>query len=311
MYYRPNANQIFLSKTEEHNAITIRGDQYQLTELSEASKTGKGANSAVYLAQPSFSDDLEDFVVKFCRYPIKPLNRSHTRRIKRFKHEVEALKRAQNSPHSNKVVSIIDAGKMTLPSAFQHDKNEYSVAYYVMEKAEDLESYIDANSLADSEKLELFIELSESIASLHSLGIRHRDLKPDNVLIKDGRIKLGDLGLIEDINRDYTIDKPREKIGPFGYMSPEAMNKAFADHSRITDQESIVICERSDHYQLGLILFYLMQGEIPMGCLEDNDFSDCWEPYDEIVQSVKSLLQFRKSRRCSLDSLLGNLHAVV
>jgi len=276
---------------------------HELCELYEGSGTGKGGNSAVYLATPSQTDEPE-CIVKFCRFPVFPLSRSHKKRIKRFKHEVDALKKALSSESSDGVIALLGAGKLKLPVYGKKDQT-VEVAYYVMERADcDLASYIYQNSISLETKIKLFVELAQSISELHKLGIRHRDLKPDNVLVCDGKIKLGDLGLVHDVNRDYTIDGITEKIGPFGYMSPEAMNKAFADHSRVADPDTLVICEKSDIYQLGLILFFLVQGEIPMGCLESADFSKDWSQIPEAITAVTCMLQFRKERRKPLGNTL-------
>jgi hypothetical protein len=37
--------------------------------------------------------------------------------------------------------------------------------------------------------------------------------------------KIGDLGLIDDRNINFSLDKIAEQIGPRGWMSPESMNK--------------------------------------------------------------------------------------
>lgn len=306
MFYRSGSNQIILNKDPDRNTLAINGTEFRLSELYEGSGTGKGGNSAVYLATPIHSVE-DECVVKFCRFPVAPINRSHKKRIKRFKHEVEALKKAQKSNASEQVISLTSEGIIKLPIVGRNEKKA-TVAYYVMEKAEcDLASFIYQNSLSLDAKLRLFLELAESLSKLHAIGIRHRDLKPDNIFICDQKIKLGDLGLIHDIEREYSLDGINEKIGPFGYMSPEAMNKALADHSRIENPESVVICEKSDIYQLGLILFYLVQGEVPMGCLEDTDFTPEWAEIPEAVSAVISMLQFRKERRIDLAPTLKAL----
>lgn len=92
-----------------------------------------------------------------------------------------------------------------------------------------------------------------------------------------------------------------------GFMSPEALNKAFGDRRRMPDPKLCEICEKSDIYQLGMIYFYILQGEIPVGCLDSSDFDTPWNSDEVLRDVVTSMLQFRKVRRPTLDKLLETL----
>lgn len=54
----------------------------------------------------------------------------------------------------------------------------------------------EKNYFRESRLMELFTDIAKGVEYLHSHGITHRDLKPDNLLIdKDHRIKIGDFGI--------------------------------------------------------------------------------------------------------------------
>ena len=62
-----------------------------------------------------------------------------------------------------------------------------------------------AGSLSADEALPLLADAAEGLLALHARGILHRDVTPHNVLLSDGRAKLGDMGLAR---AGATIDRP-------------------------------------------------------------------------------------------------------
>lgn len=92
------------------------------------------------------------------------------------------------------------------------------------------------------------IKIAEILEYLHSRGIVHGDLKPENFKLTSGvfGIKLLDLGLAEKI-RSSGGEKPK---GTLFYMAPEVLKKSEVDH-------------RADLYSLGIILYELLTGRLP------------------------------------------------
>ena len=98
-----------------------------------------------------------------------------------------------------------------------------NTAYIVMEYLEGitLKQYLRENERIEPEELlELFVPLIESLDEIHSQGLIHRDISPDNIMVLlGGKIKLMDFGAV----RDYTDfgEKSLSLILKPGYAPPE------------------------------------------------------------------------------------------
>ncbi len=128
-------------------------------------------------------------------------------------------------------------------------------AYFTME-------YVAGGSLEmrrwddPAEVVELARQLLAGLDHIHARGIIHRDLKPQNIFVDraDGRLhaRLGDLGIVKIADfRDEGLGVG-EVLGSLRFLAPEALEHGTAD-------------PRSDLYALGIVLYYLLAGEHPLG----------------------------------------------
>ena len=144
--------------------------------------------------------------------------------------------------HKN-IVRIYDAGM---------EGNNAFIAMEFIEGCDTLELLQSRGALPPEEVLALAIGVAEALQEAHSLGIIHRDIKPDNILAtNDGKIKLADLGLAKQINDDFGSTMAGTALGTPYYISPEqALDAMKAD-------------ARSDIYSLGATLYHLLSGFLP------------------------------------------------
>ena len=96
------------------------------------------------------------------------------------------------------------------------------------------------------------VQICDGLAAAHAVGVVHRDLKPDNILIETatGRAVITDFGIARTISSDTVTTQVGTPIGTPGYMSPEQLAGANVD-------------ARSDLFSLGIMLYELATGYRP------------------------------------------------
>lgn len=130
--------------------------------------------------------------------------------------------------------------------------------------------FCDRDRLTTRERLELFIEVCEAIQHAHQRGVLHRDIKAQNILVtrEDGQVRARviDFGLAKAFDSPL-LDGPELTqlglaVGTPSYMSPEQ-----ADRRLVRDIDS-----RADVYSLGVLLYELLTGCLPLDLGRDPSF---------------------------------------
>jgi len=121
--------------------------------------------------------------------------------------------------------------------------------------------YCDQHKLTIRQRLELFVAVCDGVQHAHQKAILHRDLKPSNILVGevDGKPapRIIDFGVAkataQRLTADTTLTRAGAIIGTPGYMSPEQADSAGVD-----------VDTRTDVYSLGVVLYELLVGVLPL-----------------------------------------------
>ena len=149
-----------------------------------------------------------------------------------------------------------------------------------------LRNRLDASAgrLGIEEALPVLMEIASGLAELHSLGYIHRDLKPDNVFIRQQasgvHVMLVDFGLTK-----YGSDATATALGGVGterYASPE-------------QKKGLPTTATSDIYSFGVVAFEVLTGELPGVGDTVKDYADGVPP--EIASIIMQCLSTRPERR--------------
>jgi serine/threonine protein kinase len=211
----------------------LRRDMQTIGQYDLIDKVAEGGMGTVYKGRHRVTGEMVAVKV------VPPHIASNPVYVKRFEQEYNAAKALD---HPN-VVRAIDFGR------------EDGVPYLVMEfvQGESLGQRLDReHRLEEAEGIRIIGEVAQGLDRAHELGLVHRDVKPDNILLtNDGQVKLTDLGLVKEIDADLNLTRTGRGLGTPHFMAPEQFRNAkHAD-------------ARCDIYSLSATLYMIVTGTLP------------------------------------------------
>lgn len=198
-----------------------------------------------------------------------------------------------------------------------HEIGEFNGTHFIASEyinGQTLTTFLSQEKLTIKKILQIAIQIVSALQTAHEAGIAHRDIKPDNVMIRqDGIVKVLDFGLAKLLensnNHKSRIPSPKFTIpglimGTPNYMSPEQARGKDIDF-------------QTDIFSFGVVLYEMLSGKLPFQGESVNDIIAAVltkqpEPLNEIPPELakivhKCLQKDKQNRYQTAKSLLQDL----
>ncbi|MDF1666081.1 MAG: serine/threonine-protein kinase, partial [Planctomycetota bacterium] len=221
-----------LVDTSSGNIKRVAGELKNLGPYEIVGELGRGAMGIVYKAKHSRLN-------RFCALKVLIAGEDASESaLQRFVSEAQIAVSLDKHPN---IVKVLDSG--------QFDR----ICYMAMELVEglSLDSLIKADKVTPKAGARVLADIADALQYAHDMGIIHRDIKPDNILIDRKSIsKLNDFGVAKSLEESGGT-MTGVVMGTLAYMAPEQ-----AENSKNVDV-------RSDVYGLGSVLYTIMTKRPP------------------------------------------------
>ena len=153
-----------------------------------------------------------------------------------------------------------------------------------------LREYLSENEISMKEKVDICKQILDGVKYIHSKNYIHRDLKPSNIFLGlDGNIKIGDFGLVTDIN------DADEDVGTIGYTAPEVFNGENYDHT-------------ADLYSLGVVfleIFFEIKTDMgKIHLVNDARQNNLEHEFKFVKNLINGLIKTNINDRISINSCI-------
>lgn len=205
---------------------------------------------------------------------------------RRFQREAEVIQRLQSE---------------FVPAIYDFGEYEDGSPFILMEllEGQTLGELVEAEGgkLPWRRVLDLGLQACEALEVAHSVGVLHRDLKPDNLFVVEDRLKILDFGVATFVSghtdRHGALTQTSAIVGTPHYMSPEQIRSA-------------KVGVEADIYMLGVVLYECLTGKRPfggefLGDLLGSVLSGQYRPIAYHAPSTPRILTNAIQRAMSLD----------
>src|ERR1700742_2768343 len=167
--------------------------------------------------------------------------------------------------HEYELKDELDGAWAALPLALRRDAGQ-TVLVLDDPGGEPLDRLLDG-PMEVGRFLRLAIAVTSALGKLHQRGLIHKDIKPANIVVdcSDGNVRLTGFGIASRLSRERQAPEPPETIaGTLAYMAPEQ-----------TGRMNRSIDARSDLYALGVTLYQMLTGALPLTAVDPMDWVHC------------------------------------
>ena len=145
----------------------------------------------------------------------------------------------------------------------------------------------------------IFKQLIETIKYLHSMGIAHRDIKPDNILIElDNTIKLCDFGVSKEVKEGQLLT---DSCGTPAFVAPEIL------------KDSPYNPYMTDIWSSGVVLYAMVTGFFPFRGVNETElhrnilsgaFPKLKDVSNELKDLLNKILEINPNKRINIENIL-------
>lgn len=241
-----------LSENEENNLLGKSVGHYKIKKL-----LGRGGMGEVYLAEDTKLD--RRVALKF----LPPKFVQNKDRMNRFIREAKAAS-ALNHPN---IITI-------------HEINEFDGTHFIATEFIDgqtLSEFLKNNPLCLETALDIAVQIASALDEAHTAGIVHRDIKPDNVMIRaNGLVKILDFGIAKLSEGKGKKEKSKKEEPELIGVSPPHLSGSLASHP--TSFGTIIgtadymspeqargarVDTRTDIFSFGVMFYEMLSGKLP------------------------------------------------
>lgn len=213
------------------------GDPFVGTRIGEYlvhKSVGKGKYGTVYKATVDQNSKSQEFAIKILDYNELSGTQLETNKG-RFDREMELLK----TLHHPNIGRVVDFGRA----------ESYDWVLMPFYTGDSLDKRLKKGRLSQEEILDYARDIAQGLQAAHNVGVYHRDLKAENVMLHEGAAVVIDFGLARGENQK-TLTMEGSLLGNPLYMAPEQLSTSRVDG-------------KADQYAYGIMLFQFLTGQSP------------------------------------------------
>lgn len=213
-------------------------------------RLGQGGMGGVYRALDRLTG--QEVALKRVTAPAEQLSFASKTKTSDFRlalaHEFQTLASLR---HPN-IISVLDYG-------FEYGADASArQPYFTMDLLHNAQTILNAaRFLPLLGKVNMLVQTLQALAYLHRRGILHRDLKPGNVMVIGGQVRVLDFGL--SVERQHSHQDEDQVVGTLPYMAPEVLQGKDAS-------------EAADLYAIGVMAYELFAGRHPFNLSDITGF---------------------------------------